>query len=275
MKLAHRFFFLLGPHDPEMKMIETILKKMSLLFVYASASGKRCHPGNGYAADPVDVPIGYTLVILECEPINVVNFRDVIRIDHHRPIDPGFHMGPALYWEASSIGQLHQLLDIKATSMAVTMAACDHSFHAAARGECPGVSPESAMSLGINETVLWTQTSEDYIRSRISHFRRELANAPEETIGGQSLKDLRKYHLGTGYSDAFLSTRLAVAEDNHVAILRLWDHSGVSEKIVLMNARPETVQVFLDEWAPGQRLVNTYGVPNRGYAGGYVSMNPS
>jgi hypothetical protein len=39
---------------------------------------------------------------------------------------------------------------------------------------------------------------------------------------------------------------------------------------VTCSGRAEHVRAFLDHWAPAQGLVDTYGDPQRGFAGGYL-----
>lgn len=41
-------------------------------------------------------------------------------------------------------------------------------------------------------------------------------------------------------------------------------------RVILRCALPEAVEVFMREWAPAQGLVDIYGDPDRGFAGGYL-----
>lgn len=267
-----KYFFLGGASDPEMRMIRTIILKVGMSFVYATTDGKPCHPGNTYWTDPIIVPGKYRLAVIECEPINFEEFADTVRIDHHRPQDPGFNMGPKQYWKASSVGQLHRLLGLKPAQEAKVMAALDHCFSAAANNECPGVSRDEVLSLKIREIAATTQASEHSVREKIAFFREAIAVSPKETIGNQQVRDLRAYRFREGYSLDLLATQVAEAIEGTASLVRFRDRVGEPEKIVLSGkALPETVEVFLKEWAPAQGLIRIYGVPARGYAGGYVA----
>lgn len=267
-----KYFFLGGAPDPEMRMMESIVREAGMPFAYATAGGKLCHPGNAYKADSVKVPEGQRLVVIECEPANIGDFIDVVRIDHHRPQDPGFHMEPTQYWEAASIGQLYRLLGIEPTQAAKVMAASDHCFPAAVRDKCPGVTANEVLSLKMTEIAEGTRMPENDVRERIVFFRDEIAEAPEVIMGGQVIKDLRAHYMGEGYSFDLLTAQVAVVMEDQAALVRLRDRAGEPEKIALSgNAIPETVRAFLEEWAPAHGLVRTYGVPARGYAGGYVA----
>jgi len=268
---VEQYFFLGGASDPEMQMMNSIVREVGMSFAYATAGGKPCHPGNAYKADSVEVPEGQHFVVIECEPKNIGNFPDVVRIDHHRPQDPGFHMGPAQYWEAASIGQLYRLLGIEPTQEAKVMAALDHCFPAAVITQCPGVSSDEVLNLKIEEIAKGTRVTEEEVRGRTSFFHNLVAEVPEVVMGKQKVKDLRTYYMGEGYSLDLLAAQVAVALEGQTALVRLRDRAGEPEKVALSgNATPETVRAFLEEWAPAHGLVRTYGVPARGYAGGYV-----
>jgi hypothetical protein len=267
-----KYFFIGGAQDAEMRMIEEVVRNAGLPFAYATTEGKPCHPGNAYTADTVEVPVGRHLVVVECDPKNVGNFSNVVRIDHHRPQDPGFHMGAAEYWEAASIGQLYRLLGLEPTQEARIMAAFDHCFPAAVRGECPGVTAEEVLSLKVREIADGTGTNPTDVEEQIAFYRQVARVASTEVIGQQPLADLRNYYLGEGYSLYLLAAQVAVTIEGYAALLRHRDRVGDPEKITVTgHARPETVQAFLDDWAPAHGLVRLYGVPTRGYAGGYIT----
>ena len=43
--------WILGASDPEMERIEALLMQTKCHFVYATANGRRVHPGNAYKAN--------------------------------------------------------------------------------------------------------------------------------------------------------------------------------------------------------------------------------
>lgn len=271
-----KLFFLLGAQDPEMSSIETILKTQDLPYDFARVGDRRCHPGNAYQADPIKVPDESTLVLVECEPqIKPGDFRpaEIVVIDHHRPEkDLAANMGPEKYWEASSIGQIHELLNLTRTQQANILAAFDHCFPAALRGECPEVNPEEVINLKISEIASGTKRSVEDVREKITFFRHLLKETPRIYIGSQELIDLRKFDLGAGYSFDLLTAQAAVAIEGEAALLLHRDMLNGPEKWSISgNNAPDTVESFMNDWAPSQGLIKIYGVPARGYAWGYKS----
>lgn len=266
--------FMLGADDPEMRAMEKILKKRKLGRVsHATVDGIRVSPGSAYRADEVPGLIaGDTLVRIECEPVSVPTDVKVIVIDHHRPGDSGYDLGPEQFWEASSIGQLHIFLDVTPTRWRKTIAALDHCFSAALRNECPGVIGGEVLLMGVAEIVAQKKTGHTRAIQQIQRFLDIMKDAPEIIIGKQVVKDIRQKHLGDGYSFDLLTAQVAAAMGGYVALLRHRDNGDRSNKCTIVgHTSPETVKAFMEVWAPEQGLVRIYGVPARGYAGGYTS----
>lgn len=266
--------FLLGADDPEMKAIEHILRASGMPFSYASVKGNRTSPGDSYRGDAITVLETQQLVVVECAFKGMPD--STVVIDHHRPGDPGFALGPDRFWEASSIGQLHTLLEIEPNRHAVVMAAFDHCFAAAVHGECRGVTSEEVIHLRLIELSSQTGVSSTDVWKRVVAFRRMLAHAPELVIGDQTVKDLRGEHLGEGYSLDYLTAQLAVVMESCVALLRHRDSVRTAEKCTITgHATADTIEVFMTTWAPSQGLERIFGVPDRGYAGGYPARRSS
>src|SRR5690606_131322 len=96
--------WILGAPDPEMELIERLLRKCGESVVYATdALGYRVHPGNAYRCPTPEVPEGSTVYAVECLDVLPEGW---VRIDHHRPGDPGYGRPPEEFLEASSIGQV-------------------------------------------------------------------------------------------------------------------------------------------------------------------------
>ncbi len=263
-----KYFALLGADDPEMEMSAGLLKKTGVPFAYASVDGKRSNPKNAYTADPIEVPAGHRLVLVECEPRVVP--ADFIRIDHHRPGDPGYSKGPEEYWSASSIVQLHILLGVPPTEHARIMAAYDHCFAAAVRGECGGVVAGAVLAKKMVLLVKRTKTNWTEVRLHIEYYQRIIAESPLIEIGTQAVRDMRHTDLGAGYSFDLLITQVAAATGGHSVLLRHSGHDGGPEQWnITGNTLPPTVEYWMEIWAPRQGLFDIYGVPARGYAGGY------
>lgn len=266
--MENNFFSILGAGDPEMDMCAHLLAKHDQPFAYAMVGARRANPKDAYAADPVEVPAGRRLVLIECEPrIVPANF---IRIDHHRPGDPGYEKGPEDYWSASSIGQLHILLGIPPTEPARVMAAYDHCFAAAIRGECDGVAAGAVFAKKMVLLVQRTKTNWTDVKINIEYYQRVIDESPIVLIGSQEIRDVRHVCLGEGYSLDLLVVQVAAATGGHGVMLRNnCLGNGPEQWTITGQVLPQTVEYWMEQWAPEQGLIDIYGVPARGYAGGY------
>ncbi|SRR5216684_1223921 len=264
--------FILGADDPEMREIERILIWDKRQFQYAMKDGKRVHPGNAYEADRVEFP--GDVVLIECQPISIHVDGKVFVIDHHRPGDPGYNASPKDFWHASSLGQLADFLGVAmevGSHENVVLAAMDHAPAAAIRGECPGVSAQEVVDRKVAEIAKASKYSEDEVRGRIESFQLWAVDAPTLAIGGQSLVDLRDTDTGEGYSLDYLSAQVAALAGGYAVLLLTHDRGDSRPKwTVAGHATPAVIEAFKNEWAPAQGLVGIYGVPSRGYAGGYL-----
>jgi hypothetical protein len=104
--------WILGASDPEMSMIETLLRECGEeVCYYTDAQGRRVHPGNAYLDHGVryDNDSGETLMFVECLPVTYGNPLVEV-VDHHRPGDRGYGVGPEAYFYGSSIGQVVRLM---------------------------------------------------------------------------------------------------------------------------------------------------------------------
>lgn len=263
----------LGADDPEMRRIEEIAASRGIRTVHATADHRRVHPGNAYRADPVELVDGDELVFIECDTKQPY----AVRIDHHRPGDPGYGLPADRYWEASSLGQFYRWafgpdagpFDLREDKI---LAAMDHCPAAAIRGECPGVDPAEVLDRKVAEIAKATGCGEAGVRDEIDAATRELSWSSEIVlVGDQQVRDLRGVYRGVGYSLDLLAIQVAVLAAGETALLRHRDVLGGPEKwSIAGHARPETIRAFMQDWAPAQGLTGVYGVPERGYAGGYV-----
>lgn len=96
--------WILGAPDPEMEQIERLLRECGEQIIYATGEdGRRVHPGNAYRCPVPEVPEGSMVYAVECIDVLPDGW---VRIDHHRPRDPGYAKPPVWFFEASSIGQV-------------------------------------------------------------------------------------------------------------------------------------------------------------------------
>ncbi len=261
--------FILGASDPEMEEIVSLLRERGEKFYFATSDGRRVHPGNAYKADPVNFDDD-EIILVECEPEEILSPVKA-RIDHHRPGDPGYGLPASEFWQASSLGQFCKFLGIEPSHDQAVLAAMDHAPAAAIRGECPGVSAHQVLDRKIKEIAKWTNHDAWEVRDKVGYYHSRLMNAPLIQIGQSVVSDLRSEYLGEGYSVNLLAAQVAALAGGYTVLLRHRDKEGDSEKwSIAGHATPECIQVFKDTWAPAQRLTNIYGVPSRGYAGGYL-----
>ncbi len=267
--------FVLGADDPEMREMERILAWEKRNFQYAMKDGKRVHPGNAYQADRIEN--ADQVICIECQPTSVLSMFDVIFIDHHRPGDRGYGLPPSQFWQASSLGQLCEYLGVSmevGSHDNVVLAAMDHCPAAAIRGECPDVTAEEVLNRKVEEIAKAIGVSGDAVRDRISELSERLETAPIVEIGGQGLKDMRAYDTGSGYSLDYLCSQVAALASGYGVLLLTHDRGDSREKWTIVgHCTPQCVESFIKEWAPAQGLTGIYGVPNRGYAGGYLPLH--
>lgn len=302
--------FVLGASDPEMAACEAAIRAVGEAYgvepyiLYAAFIGKdsdvpvRCHGGVAYKAthlldgdeviSPSDVDglCGYADVVpwcdqdgwqpvwLECE-VAGGDRRSIHAtvLDHHREGDPGYGATPDKFWEASTIGQLWRWLiaggcdpviadrAFGGIDRAKLVAASDHCPGHAFLGLCPGVDVEAlkrfraANSAAFNqmEPEVWLQTVEANIE--------KLKGFPTATLAG---------------------TTYAIAQED----LELGNHAQLISGIPMeytMGGSPRDPRVkvgllggidpeFVRAWMESKAgvLVDIYGDPARGYAGGYL-----
>jgi hypothetical protein len=272
--------YLLGAKDPEMDRIAEVLDSQGQNFEFAMKNGERVTPATAYAADPVAADDYDRIVYVECRPVPEPKGKSSKVIDHHREGDPGYNKGPSQYWEASSLGQLFEELKLTPTRQDLVLAATDHCFPAALRGECPDytapgarIAEEEVLNLKIEEIAEGSGTDKDYVKQRVEHFQELLEAASMVKIGFERIKDMRNKYLGEGYSLDLLTAQIAVALSKKAALLCSSDPRSKSKKYTIYgNVKPETITAFKEEWAPAQGFKDIYGVPHRGYAGAYEHL---
>lgn len=267
--------FVLGAQDPEMKLIEEILGSLSLNVLKATKRGKRVYPGNAYQADAPKLQTGSfpTLYAVECGWPG--ESAHVVHIDHHRPGDTGYGRPPDQYFSAASIGQLFAVVarvlicagrreDAERMvrdygHVAHLIAAADHCLGAAYRGECPGVDADELMAWCVRQRAAFQQRP---VADVVAELQNSRAVIREMAVDG--LADLRRLPCGTlpGAPEAACREGIAV-------LSRVTDRDR-RQKVGLLGATPEQVRKFLaGQMVPG--LVDRYGDPARGFAGGYIS----
>jgi hypothetical protein len=306
-----KYLFVLGASDPEMAEIETILANAGQRFVYALAGmgeSARVHPGNAYkfAGISGEFENEDTVVLVECEPepsrMAVLEAMvEVIRVDHHRPGDPGYGQLPEKFFEASSLGQIRALVtqitgvgfhEAEENERHALIAAADHCLEAAYRGRCPGVDPDRLMRWRAESRAAFQKRTVEAVLADVEAARTRLRDKvnimvhPSHIEGwaedGRNLTDeeawavqtgesvrLRMFEYATFGDEVIPELPEAAAREGIPFVAKVRDKDG-REKMVLQAAPPELVKRFLaGEVVPG--LKDLYGDPARGFAGGYVA----
>ena len=282
--------FVLGANDPEMQEISQHIEGTGLDVWYAAVNGERCHPGNAYVANSIvcanlgtvkQLGNNYdNFVFVECRPWDVPceqKYQRLTALDHHEEGDTAYSLPPHHYWQASSLGQVIGLLAQLGHSIAITqemrvLAAMDHCRQAAIRGECPGVSADEVIARRIASIAKTHSVSAKAVRQGIGEFQELLEKRPRQRFADGEVVDFTDIHLGTGYSLGLLIAQTALDITGAVGLLRNNEAKAKdTEKIAISgHATPQMVQYFMEVYASHRKLVRVYGVPQRGYAGGYL-----
>lgn len=279
--------FILGAADPEMNTIENLLGSYDIRFEYAQANGKRVHPGNAYQADQVILEVGETAVLVECQP-KAVTFEDgfpaeVIRIDHHRPGDPGYGRKPAEYWEASSIGQVFRFLELAPSREAKVIAAADHCLTAAYAGQCPGIDPDGLMEWRMRSRAAFQKRPVEWVLVDVRAAMEQIRTAPiiylMPCTGGGTYEHQTRCgcrEAGTGFypvadlrGPAISELPEAAARMGRAILAGPLNCPDGRKKIILQSAGVETIKAWLEGTGPDD-VIDRYGDPERGFAGGYL-----
>lgn len=216
-----------------------------------------------------------------------------IRIDHHRAGDPGFGRPPEDFWAASSIGQACAVLGSHAppewdrrfaarenaywhdspregyiTQIPLELlmvAAADHCLGAAYAGKCPGVDPDALMSFRAAERArLQGRPVEDVLadiadtQAALQHAAPVLLDDDEHLV----VSDMRREAPWPELPEA--ATRLGIGYMSGPL------ESPDGRKKFTCSGSSAQVTAWMRHWAPKAGLIDIYGDPARGFAGGFA-----
>lgn len=293
--------WVLGAPDPEMESIDNLLREQGEAVAYATSGGKRVHPGNAYAADlPADTRGHIVLVECDIPALNGLKANcidapycgcvdcsyvpaSVCRVDHHRPGDLGYGASPTYYWQASSIGQVHCILDLDQTDTASLVAAADHCLGAAYCGDCPGINPDDLMRWRVEtragfqnrspeslaadivraQAILRSAKNLQAVREDGRRTGRGLSSIPSAPIG---IADLLNPDHGYLIDGVIPELPEAAAREGRAYITTLPAGKDGRRKVVLQVASRKQVEWFLNHFPADDK----YGDPARGFAGGLL-----
>jgi len=254
-------FWVLGASDPEMNEIERVLLSKREIVSYALLRGERVYSGNAYKADGLSAMFEdprLEACSVECRGPVLSHFSPGVRIDHHRPDDPGFGVEPYSYMRGSSLGQVLSILKMKPTKLQRIIAAADHCLAAAYRGMCPGVNSTELMEWRIETRAAYQGRSKQEVMRDITLARLWLVG---QKRAGEIIPQ----------TDEFIpELPEASAIEGIPFIAKIETHDR--EKLVLQGAFPSTVTV----WMSKKRMegYEVYGDPARGFAGCFLDTKP-
>lgn len=264
MKKSPQDLVMLGAPDPEMGAIKEVLARVGIPFMYATVNGVRVHAGNAYVAD---IPDGASpTAFVECGFRDAFGDCDTMIFDHHKLGDFGFNNRPLEYWMGSSLGQVLGYLNWSGIDIyplspyAHLIAAADHCLAAAYRGECPGVDQYDLADWRAKSRAAFQGISVTEISKRILYAKKLLQNSM--LFPDTGIVDMR-------FSSYVPELPEAACQLGQAFISHVIDRDGRG-KVVLQSASPEQVTEFISgRMIP---LHDYYGVPERGFAGGYVCV---
>lgn len=294
--------WVLGAPDPEMNLIELLLKQCGETVSYAVLDGQRVRPGTAYHEDATPDSLGEGdphVYAVECL---ATGSRTLTRIDHHQDGDPGYGKPPSTFMTSSSIGQVITELarlqklpywpaiwsDVMVEDpdgewgltndryVVVTRgvlvevpwkykiaAAADHCLAAAYRGECGGVDPEELLLWRVKTRSKFQKRPEEELLADIEAARQILKEAPSIPLrDGVEVKDIRR--------DTPIPELVEAGTRDDVAYLSGPLIGPDGRHKYTCSGNKTVIQAFMQEWAPANGLKNIYGDPERGFAGGYA-----
>jgi len=280
-RIWKRVLFILGAPDPEMEEIERVVRFVGAGVVYATVDGTRVHAGNAYGGgldefvrsssgpgeegtwEDGDSSYWREIVAVECASSTP---RETLRIDHHRSGDPGFGRPSSEFLVASSLGQVLDLLDLAPTAEQRLIAAADHCLGAAYRGMCPGVDPEALGMFRAEARAKFQKRSVAEVLADIAVTETALADEPLLKLReGIVAVDMRRGHPWPELPEA--ACRAGVSYVSGPLIC------PDGRKKITCSGHASQIEAFMGFWAPKNGLVDIYGDPTRGFAGGYESSH--
>ena len=266
----------LGAADPEMVCIENALRILNVPFCFAVVDGVRVHGGNAYSpAVTVNQGIREDALFVECA---VAGCKRINVADHHRPGDYGYGRDPSEFWEASSIGQVHrfltewsaahpslgwttEVLDAAFGENRYVVAASDHCPGAAFAGKCPGVSYEALFTFRATNSAAFNGMTPDEWAAQVVVAIAALQAAPRvETPHGFYVVIEERINL-LNHAQLIGSVPMQYRMDGT-------DRDPRTKVGLMVGDNPALVRHWMESMQ-GQ-LVDIYGDPMRGYAGGYL-----
>lgn len=282
MEIDSNTVFVLGARDPEMDFIRRTLQVNGLSFKHACANGDRVNPRSAYPSSNCDGPtepmVAENQVWIECAPPGgkaLLNEMGIPFIDHHYPGDPGYDTLPADHWEGSSIGQLYRMLGLEPAEEVLLVSAIDHCINAAYRNECEGIDPDAVFEyqlLGISDR---TGKPTEMIAEKIASYQRVMAiSQPKQYKTRSGVLYVHEFFetVITTFWEFLCIREAALSDRATIAVLTQFTENGCSPERKLMIIGHPT-EDFIKRFKASEEIYpavkGRFGVPVRGYCGGY------
>ena len=293
--------FVLGAHDPEMRKIEELLVLLGYPFSYALQGIERSNVSNAYKSSHFDF-FESSIVYIECNAVHKSHIE--VLIDHHNPGDYGYDLDSDSFVEASSLGQFFKYIlindydyvttllkldqspkkDILSEHMyydngwfldtangtaripdeIVLLSGIDHCLIDAYKGKCSGIDTYNLFNVRINQISDDLSVPISLLFDLVEKYENKLRYFGE-------ILDFTDLYMGnTIYSPEYLVLReLSISKNVPIAVKISFD--GL-EKLMFLSLEKNEVQDLLDnKQFKGIKLHDMFGVPNRGYAGGFIN----
>lgn len=256
MKNTENYFFVLGAPDHECQEIRRICEVEGFAWAHATVGGSIVRSYEAYRATGISQlrPSGNVKpIFVECTVLGLP-CHDII--DHHQPGDPGFGKEPHDYLDGSSLGQFLKLVGLTATAEQRVIAAADHCLTSAYQGRCPGVDPADLKAWREKTRSLARGITPENLRQQIDAALECLKAAPRLNVHGVDVA----WFEGELPNEA--SEASARAAHPYAYVKRQEDGRYKSS---IRSAPAQAVEFWMERCG----LKNTYGDPQRGFAGGY------
>ena len=296
--------FVLGAHDPEMAKIESILRLLGYQFVYALDGEKRSIVSSAYSSTHFNV-FNLNIVYIECD--SIYDNDKMVFLDHHKEGDYGYLLDYNDFIEASSLGQFFKyilihdfyyvvsILNLKVDSFKrsykevmyfnndnwyldtkegtviipediVLLSGIDHCLSDAYKGKCKGIDKDLLFEIRISQLSSNLNMNIEDIKELVNKYIKKL----NYYCGAKDILNLLDYNVGEGfYSHEYLILReVAIYKDIPIAIKQ---KDNDLEKLMFLSLNKIQVEEILEnEYFNNIKLKKVFGVPVRGYAGGFI-----
>lgn len=262
------YHFVTGAQDPEMDRIHELLD--SYEHSYTSLD---VNPAAAYTIDlnELDYDRSRQLVLIECgQGLPHWPEGDEWIIDHHHVSHPTANWPKQMAFQASSLGQLHRLLRREPEEHDLIVGICDHDVFTGYGWLFDQLGIDLEQVKNYRLSCIAKDAPKDQAVKLIDEWAARIHDSPTITIGTERVVDLRAVDLEPGYSLEYLTLMEASLVTNCPVLVKTQDEQDVRTKYMLKHAQAGTIEQFLATWQEEHHLTDLFGVPSRGYAGGYV-----